>query len=48
MNKLFPCNKREGIEGSICKNCGTSHTITEELLKKKMINIFNITEADLE
>ena len=37
MNKLFPCNKREGVEGSICKNCGTSHTITEELLKRMAI-----------
>jgi len=38
MNKLFECNKRTGIEGSICDNCGTNHTITEELLKKKVIN----------
>lgn len=33
LNDLVGCDKREGKEGSICPNCGTTHTFTEERLK---------------
>lgn len=35
LNALIGCDERKGKEGSICPKCGTSHTITEELLKQE-------------
>lgn len=37
LKDLIPCNKRTGVEGSTCENCGFDHMFSEELLRVNAI-----------